>query len=186
MNRKNQIILLVISGLLLTLACNLSSAMVKTAEKVVPTLDPAEKQQLENQLAAQIGGAVSGVPVTIELSESQLTSLISSQATNQQDAQISNVQVTLDNNQAQISGDIVASGVTGKLSITLTVGMDEQSNPNLSIASATMNGLNLPASMLSSVSDGINQGLKSQAGQEFIIQSMSISDHKLIITAIKP
>lgn len=187
MNRKNRDILLIISGLiLLALACNLTSAMVKTEEKVVPTLDPAEKQQLDSQLATQVAGALSGVPVTIELTESQLTSLINTQAAaNQQDAQISGLQVILDNNQAQISGDIVASGVSGKVSITLSVGTDTQGKPSLAITNASLNGFSLPATMLSSLSDGINQGLQMQAGQGFTIQSMTIADHKLIISAIK-
>ncbi len=186
MNRKNLFILIVITGLiLLTLSCNLTTAMVKTEEKVVPTLAPEEQQQLENQLASQLGSAVSGVPVTIELTESQLTSLISTQAANQQDAQVSGMQVTLDNNQATISGDITTNGVSGRVAIVFSVGTDEQGTPNLSIVSASMNGFSLPAGMLSSVSDGINQGLKNQTGQGFTIQSIAIADHKLIITAIK-
>ncbi len=44
-----------------TLACNLTSAFVKkTARlKVIPTLEPAEEQQLQDQLATQINEAAS-------------------------------------------------------------------------------------------------------------------------------
>ncbi len=102
MNTKKIQITFLIAGLVFSaLACNLPAAVIKNEVTVVPTLQPAEQLQLENQIATQIVGAVSGSKITVELTESQLTSLINNQAPNIQDAQISGIQVTLDNNQAQ-------------------------------------------------------------------------------------
>jgi uncharacterized protein YpmS len=186
MNTKKYQILLVIMALILSvLACSFPTSLVKTKAPVVPTLPAAEQQQLQDQIASQVNNAAKGVPITIELTESQLTSMINSQAVNQQDAQFSGLQVTLNNNQATISGDVTASGVSGKVSIVLGVGTNDQGKPSLSIVSATMGGFPLPASMLSGISTAIDQALQNQTGQEFVIQSLAITDHKLIITAVK-
>ncbi|GAP20949.1 hypothetical protein [Leptolinea tardivitalis] len=187
MKTKKVKIILILSLLVASaLACNLPAAVTKSEKKeVIPTIPAAEQQQLENQIASQISQAASGQQITVELTESQLTSLINSKIPATQDAQFSNIQVTLNDNQAQLSGDVVASGISGKVSISLAVSADAEGKPALTITNATLNGFSLPQSMLTNISTSINDGIKGQTGQGFIIQSMSISDHKLIITAQK-
>jgi hypothetical protein len=51
--------------------------------------------------------------------------------------------------------------------------------------SATFNSFPLPEGVLTTISTTINQGLQGQAGQGFVIKALSITDHKLIITAVK-
>jgi uncharacterized protein YpmS len=183
--KKIQITILISVLILSALACNLPAAAKKAAVKVVPTIPAAEQQQLQDQLATQVSEAMSGVPVTIELTESQLTSLINLQTPNIKDAQLSNIQVTLDNNQIQIGGDAATNGISGKVNIVLAIASDAEGKPTITVTSATLGGFPLPEGVLSTISTTIDQALQGQTGQGFVIQSMTISDHKLIITAQK-
>jgi uncharacterized protein YpmS len=183
--KKLQIISLFSMLILSALACNLPAAVAKTPEKIIPTLQPGEQQQLENQIASQVAGAMSGSEITVELTESQLNGLINNQTANLQDAQISGVQVTLDNSQAQISGNASMNGISGNINIALAVSADAQGKPQLSVVSATLNGFPLPEGVLTTISTTINQALQGQTGQGFVIETMTIADHKLVITARK-
>jgi len=183
--KKIQITILISVLIFSALACNLTAATKKVEVKVVPTLPPAEQQQLQDQLATKVSEAMSGAPVTIELSESQLTSLINLQAPNIKDAQLSNIQVTLDNNQIQIGGDAATSGISGKVNIVLAIASDAEGKPTIAVTSATLGGFPLPEGILNTISTTIDQALQGQTGQGFVIQSMTISDHKLIISAQK-
>jgi uncharacterized protein YpmS len=151
----------------------------------MPTMPPAEQQELQNQIIDQINSVASGSTFTIELTESQLTGLINGQSPSIKDAQASNIQVTLDNNQAQITADISTSGISGNAKIVLAVSADAQGKPQMSVVSATFGSFPIPDSLLSSVTTSINQGLQNQAGQNVEILSLAIMDHKLIITAKK-
>ncbi len=185
-NRKLQIVILLTGLVLSTLACNLQSAVVKQVPTVViPTLPPAEQQALTDQLANQLNQAASGQQVTIELTESQLTSLINGQTGNIQDAQLSNLQVVLDNNQATITGNASTNGFSGNLSIVLGVSSDAAGKPMMTVTSATIAGFPIPQSALTTISTTINDGLQGQTGQGFVVQSITIADHKLIIVAQK-
>lgn len=177
---------LLISGLILsTLACNLPSVINRSQPEVIPTANPLEAQQVQEQIASQLNSAASGSIVTVELTESQLTNLINLQSPSSQDAQFTNLSVLLDNNQAQITGKITTSFLSSEARIVLGVATDEQGKPTLSIVSATMGGMTIPESMLSNATVSINDALKNQAGQGYEILSLSIADHKLIITAKK-
>lgn len=186
MNKKNFKILILVTGLVMTsLACNLVSSVTAAKPRVVPTLPPTDTKQLENQLATQVNEAMSGVPVTIELTESQISSLINSQTANQKDAKFSNVIVLLENNQMVISGDADASGISGKINIILDVSTDAAGKPQLTVSKAVIGGFPIPSSMLETLSQLINQTMKSQGGAGFEIQSLTIADHKMIITGQK-
>ncbi len=177
---------LLISGLILsTLACNLTLPATRSQPTAVPTVNPVEAQQVQEQIASQLNSAVSGSTVTLELTESQLTSMINLQSPSSQDAQFSNLSVLLENNQAQITGKITTSFLSSEAKIVLGVATDAQGKPTLSIVSATMGGMTIPEGMLSNATVSINDALKDQAGQGYEILSLSIADHKLIITAKK-
>src|SRR5512133_605691 len=138
--KKFQITVLISVLIFSALACNLPTAIQKSEVKVVPTLQPAEQQELQNQLATQVSEAMSGAPVTIELTESQLTSLINLQTPNIKEAQLSNIQVTLDNNQIQIGGNATTNGISGNVNIVLAIGSDAQGKPTMAVTSATLGG----------------------------------------------
>ncbi|HEX7556307.1 MAG TPA: hypothetical protein VF338_06760, partial [Leptolinea sp.] len=82
-------------------------------------------------------------------------------------------------------GDLSTSGINGKVSIVLAISTTDQGKPQMSVTSATLGNFPLPASMLTTISTAVNEGLQNQAGLEFEVESISISDHKLIITAQK-
>jgi uncharacterized protein YpmS len=186
MNKKNIKTMSLIALLTLTtLACNLLSNISADQPRVVPTLAAADSQELQDQLATQISEAMSGVPITVELTESQISSLINSEAAKQPDAQLSNAQVLLENNQMVISGDANAQGISGKINITLDASTDANGKPQLTISNAVLGGFPIPASMLETLSTTINQTMQGQGGQGFEIQSLTIADHKLTITGQK-
>jgi uncharacterized protein YpmS len=185
-NRKIEMTILLTSMVIVTLACNLSSAIVKQVPTIaVPTMAPAEQQALTDQMANTLNQAASGQQVTLELTESQLTGLINGQTGNIKDAQLSNLQVVLDNNQATITGSAATNGFSGNLSIVLTVGTSADGKPQMNVASATIAGFPIPEAALTTLSTTINEGLQGQTGQGFTIESLSIADHKLIIIARK-
>lgn len=188
MNKKKLQIVIILTGLIIsTLACNLPAVFspAQPTQTPVPTLPPADQQALQNQIIEQINSAPSGSTFTIELNESQLTSLINLQTLSTQDAQASNIQVTLENNQAQIFAEVSASGISGKAKIVLAVSADAQGKPQMSVVSATLGNFPIPEGILSSVTTSINQALQNQAGQNVEILALAIVDHKLIITAKK-
>jgi uncharacterized protein YpmS len=184
--RKTKITFLILGIVLSTLACNLQTAMVKQVPTIsVPTMAPADQQALANQLANQINQTASGTQVTIELTESQLTGLINGQTGNIQDAQLSNLQVLLDNNQATITGNASSNGISGNLNIILTAGVDASGQLQIMIISATIAGLPIPEGILTPFSTALNQGIQGFVSQGFAVQSVTIADHKLIIVAQK-
>jgi uncharacterized protein YpmS len=185
MNTKKFSVLTLVAILaMVSIACNLLSATAAKT-RVVPTLPAADSQQLQDQLATQVGQVSSGAPVTIELTESQITSLMNNQAANQKDAKLANLQVLLENNQMVISGDADASGVSGKIEIVLDVATDATGKPQLSISKAVLGGFPIPASMLESLNTLINQAMQSQGGEGFEVQSITIADHKMTIIGQK-
>ena len=178
-------LILIASLVIISLACNLSSSLSAAKPRVVLTLPAEDTKQLENQLATQVSQVMSGEPVTIELTESQISSLVNSQAANQQDAQLSNLQVLLENNQMLISGDANAGGVAGIINLTLDVGTDAVGKPQLAISKAVIGGFPIPSSLLESLSQAINQSMQNQGGEGFEIQTLTIADHKMTITGQK-
>jgi uncharacterized protein YpmS len=186
MNTKKINVLILITGLVMvSFSCNLLSTITPTQVRVVPTMPAADTKQLESQLATQVNEAMSGVPVTIELTETQISGLINSQSANQQEAQLSGLQVLLENNQMVITGDANASGVSGKLNVTLDVSTDSAGKPQLAITKATIGNFPIPAALLDKLSQAINQGMQGQGGEGFEILSLSIADHKLTIIGQK-
>lgn len=77
------------------------------------------------------------------------------------------------------------NGISGNINIALAVSADAQGKPQLSVVSATLNGFPLPEGVLTTISTTINQALQGQTGQGFVIETMTIADHKLVITARK-
>ncbi len=69
--------------------------------------------------------------------------------------------------------------------MVLAVSTDTQGKPQLTVISATMNSFPLPEGVLTTISTAINQGLQGQTGTGFVIESLTIIDRKLIITAQK-
>jgi uncharacterized protein YpmS len=184
MNTKNLKILAIIIGLAVTsLSCNLMSSL--TPARVVPTLAPGDAQQLQSDLAQKLNEAMSGVPVTVVLTESQLTSLVNQQAANQQQAQLSNLQVILENNQMIITGNADTNGISGQMNITLDISTGPTGKPQLVISNAKIGGFPIPENMLTPLSTVINQAMDGQGGEGFEIISLSIADHTLTITGQK-
>jgi hypothetical protein len=184
---SNKIIIVITMLIASALACNLPAVFspAKPTQTPIPTLPPAEQQSLQNQIIDQINSAPSGSTFTIELDESQVTSLINMQTLSTQDAQASNIQITLENNQAQISADVAASGLSGNAKIVLAVSADAQGKPQMTVVSATLGSFPIPEGVLSTITTSINQALQNQAGQNVEIMALAITDHKLIITAKK-
>jgi uncharacterized protein YpmS len=186
MNTKNlQIIIILAIVATTSLACNLGTSLTAAKTQIVPNILTPDTKQLENQLATQVNEAISSVPMTIELTESQITSLISSQTANQQDTQLSNTQVLLENNQMVINGDANAAGISGKINIILDVSTDAAGKPQLMVSKAVIGAFPIPSSLLETLSQVINQTMLGQGGEGFEIQSLTIADHKMIITGHK-
>lgn len=135
-------------------------------------------------------GAASG-QVTIQITESQMTSLLAqrfqSDPSLQQDQKpfITDPQVYLRDGQMQVFAKTQQGIFTANISIVLTVTLDENAKPKIEITSANFGPLPIPEGLTDTISAMIEEaytGAIGPAATGLRIQSITIADGVMTIT----
>lgn len=174
--------------LVATLACALpgqNKQAAPTATAIPVTTQSV--QDLENAVQAAIQTAQSGGSIEVVFTDAQLTSAIAlqlqAQPEIQQQAQISNVQVHLQNGQIQVSGDLTRSGITLTARINLVVEVDAQGVAQAKIVEAALGAIPVPQAILDQVTAQVDQYLTSAIGSQMFVESVVIADGKMVVRA---
>jgi hypothetical protein len=173
--------LLFLAGLLILaqLACNIFVGGPDYPAQTIPVSGDAVQNmqtQIEEAIAA---GAETGM-VTVQITESQLTSFIASKLQDQTDPPFTDPQILLRNGQMQMYGKIVQGMFSANILITMNVGIDETSGrPKIEIASADFGPFPAPEGMNTAISALIDEAFTGSFGPVaigFRLESITIAD----------
>jgi uncharacterized protein YpmS len=175
---RNIKILLLVSTLLMTsLACNYARRQANLPADVSP------------QATASLEG-MDDIPVNSQgkfrlvLDEAQVTSLISKELSSQDNPVLQDPQVSLQNGQMVLTGNVVQAGLNADLEMVMDVGVTADGRPDVSLISATVGFFSLPQNMLDNLSAQIKTAFESKIDQgidKVFIESITIDGGEMVI-----
>jgi len=171
--------------MLASLACTIFVGGPEYPAQTVP-VSADEVQNMHTQIEqAFIAGAETGI-VTLQITESQLTSLIALKMQEQADPPFTDPQVLLRNGQLQMYGKIVRGSLTANMLITANVGIDETTGmPKIEIASADFGPVPAPEGLNTAISALIAEAFTGSLGPVaigFRLESIAIADGVMTMT----
>ena len=176
--------LLLLAILLISLACSIFIGGPEYPDEPIPISNEAV-DSLETQIQDALqAGAENGV-VTLEITEEQLTSFVSTKVAAQEPPFFYDPQIYLRNEQVKIFGKVERGNLVANFLITLTVSADEEGKPKLEISSVDFGPFPAP--------DGFNQSLTAVVTEAytgtlgpvasgFRIEAIQIADVVMTIT----
>lgn len=140
------------------------------------------REQIEQAL---IAGAETGF-VTLQITESQLTSYLADKMAQQANPPFTDPQIILRNGQMQMYGKITRGWFTANMLITMNVGVDETTGkPKIEIASADFGPLPAPEginSAMTAIIDETFTGTLGPVAVGFRLEAISIADGIMTLT----
>ena len=186
MKQKNKSLYFFISLLILSsLACTIFIGGPDYPEQNVPVSENevANMQTLIQQ--AFLAGAETGI-VTIQITQSQLTSYLALKTQSLQDPPFTDPQILLQNGQMQMYGKVKSGVFTANMLITMDVGIDSTSGlPSITINSADFGPIPAPEGINKAISKIIEEAFTGSFGPVatgFRLESISIADGVMTLT----
>ncbi|MBI3153004.1 MAG: hypothetical protein HYZ21_12775 [Chloroflexi bacterium] len=175
----------ILSLALASLACSIFVGGPDYPAQTIP-YSPNEVQNMRTQIEqAFLVGAESGI-VTLQITESQLTSYLTEKLLVQTDPPFTEPQVLLRNGQMQIYGKVTQGIFNANILITMNVGIDEVTGqPKVEIASADFGPLPAPQGINTAMNAVIAEaftGTLGPAAVGFRLESISIADGIMTLT----
>ena len=170
---------------LTSMACKVFVGGPEYPTQTVP-VSTAEVQSMETQIEqALAAGAETGI-VTLQLTESQLTSYIALKLQEQTNPPFTEPQVLLRNGQMQLAGKINRGMFAANMLITMNVSVDPATNlPKIEIASADFGPIPAPEGLNAAISAAIDEAFTGSLGPVaigFRLKSISIADGVMTLT----
>jgi uncharacterized protein YpmS len=180
---KKKIFTALITLAFATLACSIFVGGPAYPSTPIPVSTDAE-QSLHNQVEqAATQAAQSGI-ITLQLTESQLTSYLANYLNSQPNPLITNPQVILQNGQMQVFGKAQQGMFTANISITMQVSVDANGQPQIQITQSDFGPLPAPQGLNDAISALIQQaytGSLGPAATGFRLESISIADSVMTV-----
>jgi hypothetical protein len=170
---------------LTSMACKVFVGGPEYPTQTVP-VSTEEVQSMETQIEqALAAGAETGI-VTLQLTESQLTSYIALKLQEQTNPPFTEPQVLLRNGQMQLAGKINRGMFAANMLITMNVSVDPATNlPKIEIASADFGPIPAPEGLNAAISAAIDEAFTGSLGPVaigFRLESISIADGVMTLT----
>ncbi|GAB4578693.1 MAG: hypothetical protein Fur0022_14290 [Anaerolineales bacterium] len=191
-NNKFQILTFLITLFLSALACQaganpptLPEMQVPTALPAVPTFDPNLTNKFEEEWQKSIVEAVTTGSFTVTITEGQFSEFINRKNAENPNSALSNIQIFLRDGQIQLYSTAESDSGSTTLQITATVALSAEGKLQVTVTSAQLGIFPVPESILSSISQSINDALNGQGttGAENIqLESVVITDGYMTIT----
>ncbi|CAG1005515.1 hypothetical protein ANAEL_03333 [Anaerolineales bacterium] len=164
MNKKFYLIFLLTLLILTSLACTIFVGGPDYPEQTVP-VSADEVQSMQTQIEqAFLSGAESGI-VTLQITESQLTSFMTQKLNEQSSPPFTEPQVFLRNGQMQMYGKINRGMFAANVLITMNVNIDPTTGlPKIEIASADFGPFPVPEGLNSAISAVIEEAFTGSLG----------------------
>ncbi len=181
----NKFYIFIASLTLASLACSIFVGGPEYPAQTVPT-SVNEAQTMREQIEqALIAGAETGF-VTLQISESQLTSFMADKLAQQVNPPFTDPQILLRNGQMQMYGKITRGWLTANMLITMNVTVDEVTGqPKIEIASADFGPIPAPQGINSAISAIIDEAFTGTLGPVavgFRLETIAIADGIMTLT----
>ena len=168
-----------------SLACNVFVGGPDYPAQTVP-VSGDEVQNMQTQIEeAFAAGAETGI-VTLQITESQLTSFITLKLQEQIDPPFTDPQILLRNGQMQMYGKVTQGMFNANILIIMNVGIDEGTGlPKIEIASADFGPFPAPEGMNSAISAIIDEAFTGSLGPValgFRLETVTIADGVMTMT----
>jgi hypothetical protein len=177
--KHNSLTIFITTLVLASLACTIFVGGPDYPAQTIPA-SPDEVTNMQNQISdALAAGAESGV-ITLQITESQLTSYMTVKMQEKENPPFTDPQVLLQNGQMQIYGKIARGVFTANMLITMNVGIDQTTGmPTITITAADFGPFPAPEGLNSAVSTVIQEAFTGSFGPVATglrIESISIAD----------
>ena len=182
MNKK-LILLSSIAALAITLACTIFVGGPEIPEPLIPISAEAVTSLQEQIKAAVEAGAVSG-EVTLQISETQLTSYLAYKNVDNPNPMFTDPQVYLRDGQMRIYAKTQQGNFTANIGIILAVGLDAEGRPELQLVSADFGPFPLPEGLNKAITAVIEEAYTGALGPVatgFRIKSITIADGTMTV-----
>lgn len=184
MKTRTALTLIILSLTLASLACTIfvggpafPDARISVSTEAVGSLN----DQIN---AAETSAADSGT-LTLTINESQLTSLLAAKLSEQSEPFITDPQVYLRNGEIQIYGKAVQGNLQANVRVVLTITLDTNGKPVITVSSADFGPLPAPEGLNSAISsfvDEIFTGVVGPAAIGFRLESVTIDGGVMTVT----
>lgn len=183
--KTSSLTLSIVSLVLASLACTIFVGGPDYPAQTVP-FSPDEAQNMHTQIEqAFLAGAETGV-VTLQITESQLTSYLTLKMQEKADPPFTEPQILLRNGQMQMYGKVARGMFAANFLITMNVGIDETTGlPKIEIASADFGPIPAPEGLNTAISSIIEETFTGSLGPVaigFRLESITIADGVMTMT----
>lgn len=183
-NRQVAILPLILPLALAALACSVFVGGPAYPETAIP-VSTEDAGFVEKQFGDAATAAASTGNLTLNITESQLTSIVSQKLAEQTDPFITEPQVYLRDGKIQIYGKATQGNLQANVRIVLTATIDESGKPIISVVSVDFGPLPAPESMNKAISKMVDEaftGALGPAATGFRLQSITIADGTMTLT----
>ncbi|MCQ3938737.1 MAG: hypothetical protein DPW18_17075 [Chloroflexi bacterium] len=185
MKQNPKFLLFILALAFSILACSIFVGGPEYPAQIVPA-STEEAQTMREQIEqAFLSGAETGI-VTLQITESQLTSYMADKLAQQTNPPFTDPQILLRNGQMQMYGKITRGWLTANMLITMNVTVDEATGqPKIEIASAEFGPIPAPEGLNSAVSAIIDEAFTGSFGPAavgFRLETITIADGIMTLT----
>jgi hypothetical protein len=184
-HKTNSLTIFISSLVIASLACTIFIGGPDYPSQTIPVSEN-EVTNMHTQIEqALLAGAETGV-VTIQITESQLTSYLALKTQALQDPPFTDPQILLRNGQMQMYGKVKTGVFTANMLITMNVGIDATTGlPSITVATADFGPIPAPEGINNAISKIIEEAFTGSFGPVatgFRIESISIADGVMTLT----
>ncbi len=182
MNRRALVALLAL--LSASLACSIFLGGPAYPDPPVP-VSTQEAAGLQSAFETAMASAADTGTLSVELTESELTSYLSARLAEEPNPPITQPQVTLRNGEMQIFGTAQTGVFVANVSLTAQFSVDQDGQPGISITQATYGPFPAPPEFTDALGALLRESLTGPFGPAavgFRLESITIADGKLTLT----
>ena len=183
MNKKSTQLTLMFSALLLTLACTIHLGGPEYPDTPIPVSTESVETLQKDVKTAIESGAENG-EITLTINETQLTSYLAFKLASQETPLFTNPQVYLRNGQMQIYGQAQQGIFTANIAIVVSVGIDSEGQPEITITEADFGPFPVPEELTQSISALIKEayaGAIGPAATGFRMEAIAIGEGFMVV-----
>lgn len=178
-------ILIALSVLVLSmLACSVFVGGPAYPDTPIPVSTDAV-QSLQDQASTAVAGGVQTGTISLQISESQLTSYLAYKLNSQANPLITDPQVQLRNGQMTVFGKAQQGMFNANVSVTMNVSVDDQGQPKIDITQADFGPLPAPQGLNNAVSSMLQEAFTGSLGPVatgFRLETITIADGVMTVT----
>lgn len=162
---------------LASLACTLFIGGPDYPSEVVPVSTEAA-QSMQDQIKQMVEAGAQGGPITLQISETQLTSYLTYKLAAQTNPLMTEPKVFLRDGQMQVFGKVQRGIFSANVAILLGVGVDETGAPRLEVLSADFGPFDAPQGVNDAISKLVSEAYTGSLGPiatGFRLESITIA-----------